>query len=486
MKLGFIISLFMCLWSIKAAPQTTVSIDFNQVVSKGYIGNGVQWDPYQGDYGKGHVEISDADWNKLYKRLDYMRPRFIRVMINTISVIKQDKPDFIAGLKQLSKILDYCQSRGVTVIFGDWGNGLVDAKSNQINERNLTFAAEYLHFLIAEKGYSCIKYYNLVNEPNGYWASTDGNYSLWENAIRFFYKQISRLDLNKKLSIIGPDVAIWTKAETNWISRCSAGLKDEIGLYDIHTYPSKSTVNKGIYTDILKAYKEKVPTGKKIVMGELGFKFVEAEDSAYMKENNRRIAANPNASKDDSQMFVYDFMYGTDMADALIQTINAGYSGSIAWMLDDAMHSNEAPEKLKIWGFWNILGDEYFGAEQENIRPWFYAWSLLTRYIPDGSTVFQVNINEGKDVKAVAIEKDGKYTLAVVNVSKQRKNIIMRSGNLNKIKNMKLFVYAKDSLKKDKECGLLPEAKALTLDLNRGVSLDLQGESLTLYTNFDY
>lgn len=185
-------------------------------------------------------------------------------------------------------------------------------------------------------------------------------------------------------------------------------------------------------------------------------------------------------------MFVYDFMYGTDMADALIQTINVGYSGSIAWMLDDAMHSNEAPEKLKIWGCWNILGDEYFGAEQENIRPWFYAWSLLTRYIPDGSTVFQVNVNEETDIKAVAIEKDGKYTLAVVNVSKQRKSIIMKSKKFHKIKNMKLFIYAKDSLKKDKEFGLLPEAKALTLDLNRGVSLDLQGESLTLYTNFDY
>ena len=50
-------------------------------------------------------------------------------------------------------------------------------------------------------------------------------------------------------------------------------------------------------------------------------------------------------------MFVYDFMYGTDMADALFQTVNAGYSGSVVWMLDDAMHAKEAPDKLKVWGF---------------------------------------------------------------------------------------------------------------------------------------
>ena len=60
-----------------------VRIDADSVVNRGYIGNGVQWDPYALDYGKGRVEISDADWEKLYDRLDFMRPAFIRVMTNT-------------------------------------------------------------------------------------------------------------------------------------------------------------------------------------------------------------------------------------------------------------------------------------------------------------------------------------------------------------------------------------------------------------------
>lgn len=61
-------------------------------------------------------------------------------------------------------------------------------------------------------------------------------------------------------------------------------------------------------------------------------------------------------------------------------------------MLDDAMHSAESPDKLKIWGFWNILGEELFGANEEKIRPWYYAWSLLTRYIPVGSKVYKVAV----------------------------------------------------------------------------------------------
>ena len=166
---------------------------------------------------------------------------------------------------------------------------------------------------------------------------------------------------------------------------CAVQLNEQIELYDIHTYPSKVTVNSGEYADIIAAYKEKIPERKKIVMGEIGFKFVEKADSLYQKENIRRARSKVNASLEDSQMFVYDYMYGTDMADALIQTVNTGFSGSIAWMLDDAMHSNEAPDKLKIWGFWNIFGEECFGAEEENVRPWYYAWSLLTRYMPAGT-----------------------------------------------------------------------------------------------------
>lgn len=65
-----------------------VRIDADSVVNRGYIGNGVQWDPYALDYGKGRVEISDADWEKLYDRLDFMRPAFIRVMTNTTSVVR--------------------------------------------------------------------------------------------------------------------------------------------------------------------------------------------------------------------------------------------------------------------------------------------------------------------------------------------------------------------------------------------------------------
>jgi hypothetical protein len=67
------------------------------------------------------------------------------------------------------------------------------------------------------------------------------------------------------------------------------------------------------------------------------------------------------------------------MADAAIQMIRGGMSGFLAWDLDDSMHfygdggesmnalsdvlPDNAYEKRKVWGFWNIVGAEHGDPE---------------------------------------------------------------------------------------------------------------------------
>jgi hypothetical protein len=467
------------------AAQTKVTVHFDSIVNNCYTGNGVQWDPYRLDYGRGEMKLSEADRQKLYGRLDFMRPQFIRVMTNTTSVIKNRKLVTTYNIDKLALILDYCQSRKVNVVFGDWGFGTVDARDGSINEEILSQAAAYLGYLVNERGYTCIRYYNLINEPNGYWSATGGNYQLWDKAVRFFTGALRREGLAGKISVMGPDIAIWKSTESWWIDSC-ATHGSHIGLYDIHTYPSKSTVNSGEYSEIIRAYKHAVPDGKPIVMGEIGLKFVEPADSLFQRENERRIKMKQHASSSDSQMFVYDSMYGTDMADALMQTVNEGFSGAVAWMLDDAMHSNEAPDKLKIWGFWNILGDEFFGSGEEQVRPWYYAWSLLTKYMPCGSKVYRVGVEGSASVKAVAVAKDGRTMIALVNVSKDRQNVSLCSSEPCMLKNMKEFCYAENALSIKGDHTLLPARTGLTIRFRPSYDLSLQGESLVVYTNFDY
>ncbi len=481
--ISVILAALFCLGSCglrqdKAFSDTTlITVKADSLVSTGYIGNGVQWDPYESDYGFGDVEISEADWKKIYDRLDFMKPAFMRVMVNTYDATENGT---IYG------ILDYCQSRGVTVMFGDWGRGLVDSKSRTVNPENIDKAARLVHHLVVEKGYDCIKYYNFINEPNGDWSSADGNYELWAEGMKCLHGCMQQLGLAEWVPLVAPDVAIWDVGTAWWVSRAAEDMGEAVGLYDIHTYPSKCTVNSGEYSEIIRAYKDNVPAGKKIVMGEIGFKFVEEADSLYLKENQRRIGEYANASVHDSQMFVYDYMYGTDMADALFQTVNEGYSGCVAWMLDDAMHSNEAPDKLKIWGMWNIFGDEIFGSEQEQVRPWYYAWSLLCRHFPAGSDFYAVEVEGCPSVKAVCGVKDGKRTFAMVNVSDEDVRVEVCAEGLGKFVDAEKYVYGEGLLETDGDCSLKPAKKDVSLDFSKGMRFDLKAETMILITELKY
>lgn len=441
---------------------TVININTHQFVSRGYIGNGVQWDPYEAG------PIGESDWTKLYQRMDRMHPALIRIMLGTAF----DEPN-----SDLLKILDYCQSRGLYVLYGDWGGSFV--RNGVVNAENISKSVGNVEKLIFDRGYDCIKEFIVVNEPNGSWSATNCSFELWSDVVKAFGSSVAKTRLAGKLKIAGPDAAVWTDQETWWITREKNELAQYTSLYNMHYYPGKEFVNSGEFSKMARAYAAEVPSSSKIVLGEVGFKQT-AEDGGgwYQEEAARRVAADPFASAEDSQMFVFDYFYGTDMADITFQVINSGYSGCIAWMLDDAMHFKERG-KLKIWGFWNILGEERYGAEKEQIRPWFYAWSLVCRYIPNGCDVYTVRTSGNPAVKAVSCVKDGKRTIALVNVSKDAaEKCEIKSDGFDDFNNVKKFVYNSGLEAKAERDKLNPEEIIPGTDLNKGLQIEIGPETL--------
>ena len=120
-------------------------------------------------------------------------------------------------------------------------------------------------------------------------------------------------------------------------------------------------------------------------------------------------------------MLCYDYFYGLDMPLLAMEVMNNGLSGVAAWMLDDAMHSNGdsgRTEDVKIWGMWNILGEEVFGdASQEELRPWYYTWSLMCRHFPAGCDVLACEVPQREGLRVAAARKDAAYSVAAVNFS---------------------------------------------------------------------
>ena len=464
----------------------TVSSD---AIQTGFIGNGVEWDPYDEavDWGS---DVSDEDWDKLYKRLDFMRPRFVRCMINSpfkyynSATGEYERDKNIRGLK---KLLQYCQDNNITVMYGEFNPPTWDMKADQ---RWVEMSVDYLNYLVIDLGFTCIKYFVIFNEPDGDWASTNGDYELWKSMLIRFWEQMKTYPgLTDKVKLSGPDAVMDYTNHTSpfdsegWVKQTVADVDSIIGLYNIHAYPGQHEVRYGgKYPEILRRHITHIPADKKIIFGEGGFKYWRTADSLLMREYNIRAAKHPFTKGSDSNMFVYDYFYGLDMAIFASMIMNEGYTGIAAWGLDDAMHSNGdsgKPEDIKLWGMWNILGAEIFNApEEEEIRPLYYAWSLICRYFPDGCSILKLSIENKEGIFASAAERDGKYTLAIININEEDKHFNIELPQ--PLTNVKVYEYSESRI---------PESDAPFYPIKTGVKIGknskitVKANSMFVYTN---
>lgn len=479
---------------ILGCSRDVVKVDVtDNVINAGYIGNGIEWDPYD-EAGSWGAPLSEADWQKLYSRLDYMKPAYVRCMIN--SPYRYFDPETgeynpERNADSIRKLLDYCRCNGITVVFGEYNPPSWDMKEDQ---KWIDMSVDYLNTLVNEWGYDCIKYFVIFNEPDGDWASTNGDFDLWLSMLKRFHSKMREYPgLLEKVSLAGPDVVADYRnpnsqyATEGWLQQTALKADSIVGLYDIHAYPGQHQVRSGSYSEMLRNYRKEVPAGKKIILGEAGYKYWRAADSLLMAEYNRRVEGHPYTKGSDCNMLVYDNFYGIDMPVLISEVMNSGFSGVAAWMLDDAMHSqgdSGKPEDIKIWGMWNILGEEVFGdASQEDIRPWYYTWSLMCRYFPKGCDVLKCDTdNSIPGIFVVsALSEDKKLSVAVINTQAEHRRIDISLPR--SLKGAKSFVYSEKS-GIELDGNKLPKSQEDISDKHR-LNLELEGNSMVLVTEMN-
>ncbi|WP_321996875.1 cellulase family glycosylhydrolase [Draconibacterium orientale] len=490
--------------SCNSKNENAIKIYSDTPVSTNFIGNGVQWSAYP------HADTENAEWGKLmtdekwemnYNRLDYMQPKLFRVLDQAnwrylVGFDKNGDPvlDFTTPeVKAVEKILDYAQTNNITVMMGEWGTpykvhdtdqGYSDKFSGAADPKWINAIAEYLEFLIKERGYTCIKYYNLINEPNGYWASNKGDFNEWREAVLLFNKVIREKGLDQYVSIAGPDaVTRYDNPESTypglgWVEESAKQIGDGIGIFEIHDYTAHDLVKSGEFKIFHKQAADiAAEEGKQIIFGELGM-------NRSGQKNQDRASADPFACED-SQMEVYDHSYGVYMADAVIQGMNAGFSGAAAWALDDAMHTcGDLGNKneLKRWGMWNSLGTEICNdPADENIRPWFYSWSLMCRYFSVGSTIVKTDTTGIDGVRLTAGVFNDELTVAIVN-NADIDNVL--SLAIPTKKPVQKFIYVEGESKVD-ENGF-PVAVEKDIKSGKITEVSLPANSFVLFTTLDY
>ena len=403
----------------------TVEVDTSKVLAEEFLGAGVQWSAYS------WFDVSESDWQKVFRRLDYMKLPFTRVMVDMTTFFggldKNGEPQYLFDcelMQRVYKLLDYCEINNVTVLFGHWGWANTAKHRPGQNwdippdsEMHARISGELAEHVVTRKGYTCIKWFDLINEPDGYWSSCDGDWELWTRVAAQFHKELVRRGLTGKIRIAGP-----ADVYSNWIEKAldRTDMTKIIAVYNEHRYLWNKDVVSGAFEDKVRQRVNSINSKdpKQYFAGELGFL--------------------DGKTKNDQQPNVLKFWYGVSMADAAIQMMRAGASGFLAWDLDDSMHWRgdsdgpleepaDAYDKRKIWGFWNITGSEHGMGEDENMRPWFYIWSQLSRNFPPGCQTLQADPT-GVDKLRVAATRipDGQkfhFSFAIVNNSDESKTV---------------------------------------------------------------
>jgi hypothetical protein len=154
------------------------------------------------------------------------------------------------------------------------------------------------------------------------------------------------------------------------------------------------------------------------------------------------------------------------------------------WMLDDAAHSvrdSGLRENIKIWGFWNILGSEAFDMpSEEEIRPWYHAWTLMCRYFPKGCDIQEVECSAPSGIRVCASEMDDRHTVAMVNFSSD--DVTADLTLPYTFSKARVYVY-EDSFYEIGADGVLePSVKGVS---GKSIKIKIPSQSLVLITDMD-
>ncbi|MCB9867353.1 MAG: hypothetical protein H6816_12060 [Phycisphaerales bacterium] len=474
-----------------------IDIELHEAVVENFLGVGVEWSAYP------WWDISDADWQKVFRRLEYMRLPLTRVMLDTFwycqgfdaagePIYTWDTPH----MRKLYRLLDWCERHDTTVVIGEWGrpNG-ADLDLAVDDPRWARIIGDFLDHLLTGRGYTCLRYYNLINEPHGAWTGV--TWDAWYAALNHLQAELARRGLTGRITIAAPD------GDRLFTTR---SLKHEplralTGIYDEHWYVRAEDVERGLLELYAREQLRQVgrrDPGKPFILGELG------------------LVDGVNAN--DQQHNVYKYWYGVAMTDAAIQGLRGGLSGLIAWDLDDAMHfcgdggeamnalaeplPTDAYARRKIWGFWNILGAEFGAPADEAMRPWFYPWAVLARTFPPGCSTVATDESavDGLRVAAARIADGAGWhvSAAVANNGPWLRRIHLRAPLARGATGLGVYVYsdvdgdnAVDAWPSSRDplgADVFPAAARVLsdVDLARGLVLCLPPRSIVLLTTLEF
>jgi len=488
-----------------SATEHIITVDGSKIITENWIGNGVQWAAYPhcdtANEAKGFTygPLSDAQFERVLARLDVMQPQFMRFMI--IGCWRYFEGFDSAGepivdyeneeMQFLYRCLDYCQSRGITVLFGEWGPRLGKSSGKSAgswmslpayDERWMDMIADMLHHLIVVKGYDCIRYYDFENEPYLSWSYSAGDFKKYTRGMRLLHEALERRGIRDRILLNCSWGSGWPA--TTLKPEQVRSIAPYADIYDEHHYMGQKAALRTDWSKRIRKHSNMIRKNDReapgFFVGETNFKPKE-ERLNPLKEFCYNGKSIPNTGKD-STTAVFEWENGVDMAVNAIQKMRGGLLGTIAWQFDDAMHTqDDSGRDLKRWGFFDSMGETYSDrSDLEELRPWFYTWTLMCRSFPQGMQILDTENGLGDGISAVAGRMGDRWVVALVNVSDAARTVQIDWCNGPSYVDFKQYNYFRDQILSDAEGQPLPVLEKQGIDLADGMQLSFHGKGFIL------
>ena len=475
--------------SIAQSHHVTLAINAADVVVAPFLGLGIQWDPFE-------YPPSEANWRLILHRVDHCRPGYLRVMINfadyCTGIGVDGVPEYVwndsaataANFSQVIAILDYAQARGIDVILGEWYPPRRRLPGGQTDPLWPVAIVDLLEYLRHTRGYTVVRYYNVINEPNGDWSGNK-DFPTWAANIRGLHTELIARGLDKVVAIVGPDATVsseWQES-LDWLDWTVRDLSREIGAWDLHWYALDHEIFDATFERILIDKRRAIETGDP--EGETKTRFLCESGILTGKTNG------------DQQLRVRDFKYGVMMADYVAQVARSGWQGALAWSLDDAMHAvsgghrPDPPDELtlKVWGFWNTQAQRMGNPADLDIRPWFYTWSLMSRLFPAGSTIVRTDVlgtptalTRFRAVAALTHSGDN-VSVMLVNNDDVRRTVSIRLDGIDGTRQLTSYRYFDGERTVDGSGFPIPSGRIDSANLSTGIEVSLPERGVVFLTS---
>lgn len=405
----------------------------------------------------------ESDWELVIDRVKAMKLKKFRVMVQPqwfepvndnadphttdFSKFTFESPE----MQSLYKVLDLAQEENMDVCIVIWGCpvhvSMLDPAYAHIKtcfmadqtKKNVWITgptdydewAENYSALIKHlrdvKGYTCVNEITPMNEPDGGPLLTSTEYIKMAKVLDARFKKD---ELRDKVRF---NLSDNTDTRTFYLEDCAANLVDEADIFNSHTYIfGYDTPNSTILEWEKNNVSISARAGKKHIVGEFG--------------SNQCVGATRQTDID-------RYERGVLMSRLVLNFLNAGAVGVSYWSLIDQYYGKDADyQQMQQLGLWKYLKEIYKPdpevykniKEDYEVRPQYYAYTLLTRFLTPDSEIYPLNLD--RDFIAGTGFKDttGKWTYVFANGSEQKEQFNLKG--LESDSKFDCYIYTEKSL----------------------------------------